>query len=49
MSQEKLAERAGLHRTFISLIERGGRNATLGVIEAIAIALGVNVAALLTS
>ncbi|MDM3871813.1 helix-turn-helix transcriptional regulator [Porticoccus sp. W117] len=47
LSQEKLAERAGLHRTFISLIERSGRNATLGVIEAIANALEVSVYALL--
>lgn len=49
LSQEKLAERAGLHRTFISLIERRGRNVTLGVVEALAGALEVDVPTLLTS
>lgn len=48
LSQEKLAERAGLHRTFISLIERRGRNVTLGVVEALAHALDVDVPTLLT-
>lgn len=49
LSQEKLAEKAGLHRTFISLIERRGRNVTLGVVEALANALGVAVPTLLTN
>jgi transcriptional regulator with XRE-family HTH domain len=49
LSQEKLAERAGMHRTFISLVERRGRNVTLGVIEALADALGVDVPILLSS
>ena len=48
LSQEKLAERADIHRTFISLIERRGRNVTLGVIEALATALSVNVTTLVT-
>lgn len=49
LSQEKLAERAGMHRTFISLVERRGRNVTLGVVEALANALEVDVPALLSS
>lgn len=48
LSQEKLAENAGMHRTFISMIERRGRNVTLGVIEAIAKVLEVDVPTLLT-
>lgn len=48
MSQEMLAEKSKMHRTFISLIERQGRNVTLGVVEALANALGVDVPTLLT-
>ena len=48
LSQERLAELAGMHRTFISLIERRGRNVTLGVVEAIAVQLEVDVPLLLT-
>lgn len=48
LSQEALAECAGLHRTFISLVERRGRNVTLGVVEALANALGATVPELLT-
>jgi transcriptional regulator with XRE-family HTH domain len=47
MSQEKFAEAAGFHRTYISLIERKKRNVTLGVLEAMADALGVTVSDLL--
>jgi transcriptional regulator with XRE-family HTH domain len=43
LSQEDLAERSGLHRTYISGIERGIRNPTLSIILQIASALGVPV------
>jgi transcriptional regulator with XRE-family HTH domain len=46
-SQEHLAEFAGLHRTYISGIERGIRNPTLTIIVQIADALKVAPAALL--
>ena len=45
-SQEGLAERADLHRTYISGIERGIRNPTLTIIFKLANALGVEPGAL---
>lgn len=39
ISQEELAERCGLHRTYISDIELGKRNVSLENIERIAVAL----------
>lgn len=41
LSQEKLAEIAGVHRTYIGMIERGEKNITLTNIEKIAIALNI--------
>lgn len=41
ISQEELAHRAGLDRTYISSCERGRRNASLETIVRLAIALGV--------
>lgn len=41
VSQEKLAALAGLHRTYVSSIERGERNISLLNIEKLAIALCV--------
>jgi len=42
ISQEELADRSGLHRTYISLLERGQRNPSLAVIEEISHALGIS-------
>ena len=40
LSQEELAVKAGVHRTYIGMIERAEKNITLGNIEKVAIALG---------
>ncbi|MBY0458655.1 MAG: helix-turn-helix domain-containing protein [Gemmataceae bacterium] len=42
LSQEKLAELATLHRTYVSSVERGKRNISLENIERLAVALGVS-------
>jgi transcriptional regulator with XRE-family HTH domain len=42
-SQERFAEAAELHRTYVSGVERGVRNPTLTVVRRIAQALGVKV------
>lgn len=47
LSQEQLAHKAGLHRTYIGGVERGERNVSLINIHRIAEALNVNVCALL--
>ncbi|MHC5717857.1 MAG: helix-turn-helix domain-containing protein [Nostoc sp.] len=47
LSQEELAEKAELHRTYIGMIERGEKNITLINIGKIAKALGITVDELL--
>lgn len=47
MSQEDLAEASGLHRTYISSLERGQRNVGLDNIHVLAKALGVSASELL--
>lgn len=46
LTQEELAEKAELHRTYIADIERGTRNVSLQNIEKLALALGCNLQAL---
>jgi len=47
LSQERLAEKTGLHRTYIGSIERAERNVSIDNIERIAKALGIKAADLL--
>ena len=46
-SQEDYADRAGLHRTYVSDIERASRNPTITVVEKLASALKVSASALI--
>lgn len=46
ISQEVLAERCEVHRTEISLLERGGREPRLGTMVKLAVALGTTPEAL---
>ncbi len=47
LTQERVAEAAGLHPNYIGSVERGERNISIGNIERIAIALGVPMTELL--
>ncbi|RYY95459.1 MAG: XRE family transcriptional regulator [Alphaproteobacteria bacterium] len=47
ISQEELADRAGIHRTYVSGVERGVRNPTVIVLERLAKALKVKTSSLL--
>ncbi len=47
ISQEKLGELAGVHRTYVGMIERGEKNITLTNMKRIANALGLQVRDLL--
>lgn len=47
LSQEALADLAGLHRTYVGSVERGERNVSIDNIQRLAEALGVTPANLL--
>lgn len=46
-SQEDYADRAGIHRTYVSDIERGRRNPSITIVEKLAKALKVTASSLI--
>ncbi|HEV7340195.1 MAG TPA: helix-turn-helix transcriptional regulator [Sphingopyxis sp.] len=46
-SQEDYADRADIHRTYVSDIERGRRNPTITIVEKLAVPFGVSASRLL--
>lgn len=48
ISQEELASIAGVHRTYVGMIERGEKNITLITMKRFSEALGVHVAELVS-
>ena len=49
LTQEDFAEKSGLHRTYISDIERGARNPSLVIIEKLSVALELKLSELFAS
>ena len=49
ISQEDLAEKAGLHRTYIGSVERGERNVSIDNMERLAVAVDSTIEQLLES
>ncbi|MDD2725238.1 MAG: helix-turn-helix transcriptional regulator [Methylovulum sp.] len=47
LSQEELADAAGLHRTYVGSVERGERNISIDNMERLASAMKINVKELL--
>lgn len=47
LSQEELADKSGLHRTYVGSVERCERNVTLSTLEALAHGIGVSADSLL--
>lgn len=47
ISQERLADLAGLHRTYVSSVERGERNVTIETVQKLAESLEVTMAELM--
>jgi transcriptional regulator with XRE-family HTH domain len=47
LSQEELADKANLHRTYISLLERKKKNVSIKILEKIANALEVEISDLI--
>jgi transcriptional regulator with XRE-family HTH domain len=47
LTQQQLAEKSGLHYTYVSMLERGQRNPSIEIVAALGQALGVEGSSLL--
>jgi len=43
LTQSKLAEMSGLHRTYLTDLERGARNMSVGSLARVAMSLGISI------
>jgi transcriptional regulator with XRE-family HTH domain len=48
LSQEELADRVGLHRTYVSLVERARRNLTVDALDRLAAGLSMSASKLVS-
>jgi transcriptional regulator with XRE-family HTH domain len=48
LSQEAFAFEAGIHRTYVSDLERGARNPSITILDKLALPLGVDASALVS-
>ena len=44
LSQEELGQKAGMHRTYVGMVERAEKNLTLSNVEKLANGLGISIA-----
>lgn len=49
LTQQELADKSGLHKNYIGMVERGERNPSLKNIETLALTFGISISELMES